>query len=73
MPGASDFFVELDAAWAPLGAAPLSLHLIGSTALMLQTSYQRGTPEWRGIELSLRHLRLQALEVVDVVVSKLCG
>ncbi len=45
MPGLSDFFAELDQAWPHPTASPIALHLIGSTALMLQTSYQRGTKD----------------------------
>lgn len=116
-----DLFREIDARWA-LGAQ--SILIIGSTALMAQTRYRRGTkdsdiletldlpldrqrhlaevagrgtdvhrrhglyvevvangipflprpPRWRELEAlnaQLRHLRVQVLDVVDVVVSKL--
>jgi len=40
-----DFFNDLDRSW-PLGAgAPVTLRLLGSTALILQTSFQRGTKD----------------------------
>jgi len=39
------FLEELDAAWKPLGDEPIRLRLIGSTALMLQTDYERGTKD----------------------------
>jgi hypothetical protein len=118
--GIHDFFVEIDRAWVTPNETLLSLHLIGSTALMLQTNYQRGTkdsdvletaeltaqvqkqllglagpgstlrakhrlyleivsgglpflpqqPQWHTVDLPLRHFRLQVLDVVDVVVSK---
>lgn len=45
MPGLDDFFRELDRAWVSPGAAPIPLHLIGSTALMLQARYSRGTKD----------------------------
>lgn len=37
------FFQDIDGAWPDDGAAPIPLRLIGSTALMLQTDYHRGT------------------------------
>ena len=44
MPAFSDFFADLDRAWsAEATVRPLPPRLIGSAALMLQTSYQRGT------------------------------
>jgi hypothetical protein len=40
-----EFFNDLDRSW-PLGAgAPVTLRLLGSTALILQTSFQRGTKD----------------------------
>lgn len=115
------FFRDLDDAW---GSRPLTLHLIGAAALMLQTDYRRGTKDsdvletrslakadkerllelgGQGTSLSAQHrlyidvvgngipflphgprfvvcdalnrnlsnLRVEVLEVVDVVVSKL--
>lgn len=118
-----EFFREVDARWTGPRATRIPLRLIGSTALMLQTAYQRGTkdsdvletidlsadtkdrllavagagtelhrrrrlyleivangipflpwpPAWRRIDAlgDLRHFELSALDVVDVVVSKL--
>ena len=45
MPGLDDFFRELDRAWSGSSTKPIPLHLIGSTALMLQARYSRGTKE----------------------------
>lgn len=45
MQSISDFFREIDAAWSPLSATKIRLHIIGSAALMLQTSYARGTKD----------------------------
>lgn len=113
----------IDAAWQPAEPAPIGLRLIGSTALMLQTDYVRGTkdsdvlettqlptvarkrlldlagpgtslhrahriyveivghaipflpqtPTWRSVAAldSLASFRVEVLDVVDVVVSKL--
>ncbi len=124
MPIIDEFFAELDAQWPWSVDAPVELRIIGSAALMLQASYDRGTkdgdvletrelvptikqrlldlagpgteihrrrgiyvdvvaggipflpqrPRWHPLnELnhSLAHFRLYALDVVDVVVSKL--
>lgn len=121
MPGLDDFFRELDRAWEAPAAPPIPLHLIGSTALMLQTRYSRGTrdsdlletlmltpdvqkqlmkiggpgselrkrhglylqivpsavpflpqnPRWNPLGPPMASFRLQVLQVVDVVVSKL--
>jgi hypothetical protein len=124
MSSVEPFFRELDALWPlPLGE-PLVLRLLGSTALLLQTSYERGTkdgdvlltelittdlassllaiagrgsgmdrrhrmyldfvsealpflpsePRWRPVDRlgsELRHFRLEALDVIDVVIAKL--
>ena len=40
-----EFLAEIDARWKPLGGEPISLQVIGSTALMLQTDYDRGTKD----------------------------
>ena len=40
-----DFIQELDASWSPPEPHRLPLRIIGSTALMLQTSYERGTKD----------------------------
>jgi Nucleotidyltransferase of unknown function (DUF6036) len=118
-----EFFQEIDARWTPSQGEKIRLRIIGSAALMLQTTYERGTkdsdiletadltqeikaqllllagvgteihsrrriyiefvagglpflpqvPIWRDVELntSLRHFEIVALDVVDVVVSKL--
>jgi hypothetical protein len=118
-----DFFRDLDAAWPASSSPPIRLRIIGSTALMLQTDYDRGTkdsdvleseaitasvaqrlvaiagpgtplaqrrriylevvssgipflphpPRYRALPPldSLRSFRIEALDVVDAVVSKL--
>lgn len=118
-----EFFREVDDRWTWPAPMRIPLRLIGSTALMLQTAYQRGTkdsdvletidlsaetkdrlltvagagtelhrrrrlyleivangipflpwpPAWRRVDPlgNLRHFELSALDVVDVVVSKL--
>ena len=38
------FLKDIDAAW-PSAHAKIRLRIIGSTALMLQTSYERGTKD----------------------------
>lgn len=124
MPLLSAYFAEPDRAWSETAGPRIALHLIGSTALMLQTNYRRGTkdgdvlqtaaltpaiqrdllrlagpasalrsrhrlyleivpgglpflpqqPRWHDVEfadVTLHHVQLRALDVVDVVVSKL--
>lgn len=39
------FLQALDEEWQPPAAVRIRLHVLGSTALMLQTSYQRGTTD----------------------------
>lgn len=39
------FLRALDARWAPCGAEPVPLHVLGSTALFLQSDYRRGTKD----------------------------
>lgn len=39
------FLAELDGAWKPDGPSPVRLNIIGSTALMLQADYARGTKD----------------------------
>jgi hypothetical protein len=39
------FFTAVDKLWTPLGVEPIHLQLIGSTALFLQTDYERGTKD----------------------------
>ncbi len=39
------FLRELDAAWSDQGVRPVTLRIIGSTALFLQTDYRRGTKD----------------------------
>lgn len=36
---------EIDALWKPIGPGPITLQVIGSAALMLQTDYDRGTKD----------------------------
>ncbi len=40
-----DFLAEVDGLWAPGDATRVRLRLIGSTALMLATGYERGTKD----------------------------
>ncbi len=40
-----EFLAEIDARWKPIGGEPITLQVIGSAALMLQTSYRRGTKD----------------------------
>jgi hypothetical protein len=40
-----DFFQELDGLWKPTGHGKTRLPIIGATALLLQTSYERGTKD----------------------------
>lgn len=118
------FLRAVDAAWKPIGSEPIRLHILGSTALFLQTDYRRGTkdsdvleaedlpprvaqelialagqktdlhrqhriyldivgralpffpeePVWKptpGLGAGLVHFSVHALDVVDVVVTKL--
>ncbi len=44
------FFTELDARWVATGPAPITLRVLGSTALFLRTNYQRGTKDSDVIE-----------------------
>jgi hypothetical protein len=45
MPLIHDFFREPDAAWGIPAPAKIRLRIIGSSALMLQTDYARGTKD----------------------------
>jgi hypothetical protein len=40
-----DFLRDLDRAWTPTASPKVPLRIIGSTALMLQASYERGTKD----------------------------
>jgi hypothetical protein len=40
-----DFFEDLDGRWGPPTGAKIPLRIIGSSALMLQTGYERGTKD----------------------------
>ena len=44
------FFTDIDARWKETGTEPIRLQLIGSTALMLQADYTRGTKDSDVIE-----------------------
>lgn len=50
-----EFFTELDRGWTHASVAdiptPIELRIVGSTALMLQTSYQRGTTDSDVLEI----------------------
>ncbi len=39
------FFQDIDSKWPEVDANRISLRLIGATALMLQTDYDRGTKD----------------------------
>ncbi len=45
MSAIEDFFREIDNDWKWPADNKVTLHIIGSTALMLQTNYQRGTKD----------------------------
>lgn len=45
------FFLELDKQWKTLGEEPIQLSIIGSTALFLQSDYQRGTKDTDFLEI----------------------
>lgn len=40
-----EFLIEIDVKWKPIGEEPITLQVIGSGALMLQTHYDRGTKD----------------------------
>lgn len=47
-----DFFEELDRLWTPEeGGRRIPLHVIGTTALVLQTNYERGTKDGDVLEV----------------------
>ena len=48
-----NFLAEIDSRWKPIGEEPITLQIIGSGALMLQTAYDRGTKD--GDVLESRH------------------
>lgn len=117
-----ELLTEIDKRWRPIGAEPITLQIIGSAALMLQTDYDRGTKDGDVLEskentvaikeqllalagkntdlhaqfgmyvdvvfrallflptkaqfhplpgLSLKNFKIELLDVVDVVISKL--
>jgi hypothetical protein len=45
MPRLDDFLAEIDALWVSEARKPISLRIIGSAALMLQSTYDRGTKD----------------------------
>lgn len=45
MPLMREFFQELDGLWKPTGPGKIRLPIIGATALLLQTSYERATKD----------------------------
>jgi hypothetical protein len=45
MAAIEDFLRDIDAHWTPPRPAPLTLRILGSTALLLQTHYRRGTKD----------------------------
>lgn len=47
------FLREVDGAWPAQAPTPITLSIIGSTALMLQTSYRRGTKDSDVLEVEL--------------------
>lgn len=40
-----DFFHDLDDSWKSVTSRPIKIQLLGSTALMVQTNYERGTKD----------------------------
>jgi Nucleotidyltransferase of unknown function (DUF6036) len=56
------FFSELDRAWSPPALKPIPLHILGATALMLQTPYERVTKDADVLQL---------LHIDDQVATKL--
>jgi hypothetical protein len=46
-----DFFADLDREWDLDSTVRVPLHIIGSSALMLQTDYARGTKDADVLEL----------------------
>lgn len=40
-----DFFLKIENVWKPTGREPITLRVLGSTALFLQTDYVRGTKD----------------------------
>jgi hypothetical protein len=47
------FFQDLDRAWAHGSALKIQLHVLGSTALMLQAGYERGTKDGDILETAI--------------------
>ncbi|MBI4375835.1 MAG: hypothetical protein HY549_05230 [Elusimicrobia bacterium] len=47
-----DFLAAIDAGWRPIGDEPITLQIVGSTALMLQADYTRGTKDSDVLESS---------------------
>jgi hypothetical protein len=45
VPLVGDFFRDIDARWGTPPSAKIRLRIIGSSALMLQTDYERGTKD----------------------------
>lgn len=52
MPPLEDFWVAIDRAWPATPGAPVRIAIIGSTALMLQAAYHRGTKDCDVFETS---------------------
>jgi hypothetical protein len=53
VPPIEDFLRDIDRGWQACGDQRVSLHVIGSMALMLQTDYQRGTKDSDILETEL--------------------
>ena len=45
MPLINDFFIDIDRRWGASSEGKIPLRIIGSSALMLQTNYERGTKD----------------------------
>lgn len=48
----NQLFTSIDNKWKPIGKEPITLQIVGSAALMLQSSYDRGTKDADIIDLS---------------------
>lgn len=48
----NQLFTAIDNGWKPIGKEPITLQIVGSTALMVQCSYARGTKDADIIDLS---------------------
>ena len=54
MPLINDFFIDIDRHWGASTEGKIPLRIIGSSALMLQTNYERGTKDSDVLETAVR-------------------